>query len=121
MKYKQWNVAAPCPVGAKALYDAGLSPLLATVLSARGIASAEEAEQLLRPDSCLPHDPMLLRDMDKAVARIRQAIANQELMAVYGDYDVDGITSTCLLTEFFRSKGGKSSPISPTVWRRATA
>ena len=113
MKYKQWNVAAPCPEGAKKLVEAGVSPLLATVLAARGIDKGEEALRLLDPASYPMHDPMLLRDMDKAVARIRQAISNQELMAVYGDYDVDGITSTCLLTEFFRSKGGQVLPYIP--------
>ena len=113
MKYKQWNLAAPCPEGAQVLYDAGLPPLLATVLSARGVAAGEEACRLLDPASHPMHDPMLLRDMDKAVARIRQAISNKELMAVYGDYDVDGITSTCLLTEFFRSRGGKVLPYIP--------
>ena len=113
MKYKQWNIAAPCPEGAQVLYDAGLPPLLATVLSARGVAAGEEACRLLDPASHPMHDPMLLRDMDKAVARIRQAISDQELIAVYGDYDVDGITSTCLLTEFFRSKGGKVLPYIP--------
>ena len=113
MKYKQWNIAAPCPEGAKRLFDAGVSPLLSTILSARGVVTEEEARRLLNPAAHPMHDPMLLRDMDKAVARIRQAISNQELIAVYGDYDVDGITSTCLLTEFFRSKGGKVLPYIP--------
>ncbi|MBR2329138.1 MAG: single-stranded-DNA-specific exonuclease RecJ, partial [Clostridia bacterium] len=48
---------------------------------------------------------MLLRDMDKAVTRIRQALENREIIAVYGDYDVDGITATCLLTDFLRRCG----------------
>ena len=113
MKYKQWNIAPPCPAGEQALIRAGISPLLARILSARGISTGEEARAMLYPDGCTPHDPMLLRDMDKAVARIRRAIQNKELMAVYGDYDVDGITSTCLLTEFFRSKGGRVLPYIP--------
>jgi len=113
MKYKQWNIAPPCPAGEQALIRAGVSPLLARILSARGISTGEEARTLLYPDGCIPHDPMLLRDMDKAVARIRRAIQDKELMAVYGDYDVDGITSTCLLTEFFRSKGGRVLPYIP--------
>ena len=113
MKYRQWNIAPPCPAGEQALIQAGVSPLLARILSARGISTGEEARTLLYPDGCIPHDPMLLRDMDKAVARIRRAIQDKELMAVYGDYDVDGITSTCLLTEFFRSKGGRVLPYIP--------
>ena len=113
MKYKQWTIASPCPEKEQALVAAGLSPLLAKVLSARGIACADQARALISPDGCRPEDPMLLRDMDKAVARICQAIQKEELIAVYGDYDVDGITSTCLLTEFFRSKGGKVLPYIP--------
>ena len=113
MKYKQWTVAPPCPEGEQALIREGLSPLLAKVLSARGISSAAEAKALISPEECCLHDPMLLRDMDKAVARIRKAIDHNELIAVYGDYDVDGITSTCLLTEVFRSMGGKVLPYIP--------
>ncbi len=113
MKYKQWNVAAPRPEGAEKLARAGIPPLLATILAARGVNSGEEALCLLDPLSNELHDPMLLRDMDRAVARIRQAISQKELIAVYGDYDVDGITSTCLLTEFFRSKGGHVLPYIP--------
>ena len=113
MKYKQWTVAPPCPEGEQTLIREGLSPLLAKVLSARGISSAAEAKALISPEECCLHDPMLLRDMDKAVARIRKAIDHNELIAVYGDYDVDGITSTCLLTEVFRSKGGKVLPYIP--------
>ena len=107
MKYKQWNVAAPRPEGADKLARAGIPPLLSTILAARGISDEGEALRLLDPLSNELHDPMLLRDMDKAVSRIRQAIDKEELIAVYGDYDVDGITSTCLLTEFFRARGGK--------------
>ena len=113
MKYKQWSVAPHCPEGELALREAGLSALLARVLSARGITSREQADAILSPDACRPLDPMLLRDMDKAVSRIRRAIQQKELIAVYGDYDVDGITSTCLLTEFFRARGGKVLPYIP--------
>ncbi len=113
MKYKQWNIAPPCPEGERTLIDSGLSPLLAKILSARGMTDGAAARAMLYPDGCRPHDPMLLRDMDKAVARIQAAMDAGELMAVYGDYDVDGITSTCLLTEFFRSRGGRVLPYIP--------
>ena len=113
MKYKQWSVAAPQPEGAQRLVQAGIPPLLSTILAARGISDEGEALRLLDPLSNELHDPMLLRDMDKAVSRIRQAIDKNELIAVYGDYDVDGITSTCLLTEFFRARGGKVLPYIP--------
>ena len=74
MKYKQWQVAAPCPEGQRALERAGLSPLLAGLLAARGITRPEEARRLLSPKSEPIPDPMLLRDMDKAVARVRRAL-----------------------------------------------
>lgn len=51
------------------------------------------------------HDPFLLPDMKRSVTRIEQALANGEKIAVYGDYDVDGITATCLMTDYLRSKG----------------
>lgn len=50
--------------------------------------------------------PFALLDMDKAAARVKQALSRREHIAVFGDYDVDGITATCLLTEYLRSKGG---------------
>ena len=59
------------------------------------------------------HDPMLLRDMDRAVERMERALAGNEYIAVYGDYDVDGITSTCLLTRFLSSRGARVIPYIP--------
>ncbi len=114
MKYRQWQVAAPCPEGRLALEQAGLSPLLAGLLSARGVTSPEDARRLLSPSGEPIPDPMLLRDMDKAVRRIRLALERGEQIAVYGDYDVDGITSTCLLTQFFTARGGRAIPYIPS-------
>ena len=94
MKYKQWQVAAPCPDGQLALEHAGFPPLLAGLLAARGVVLPEDARRLLNPDSEPIPDPMLLKDMDRAVRRITLALELGELIAVYGDYDVDGITST---------------------------
>ena len=109
MKYQQWNVRRPGGAAARrALEGAGMSPLCAAVLAARGIAGPEEAARFL---SCGPqrfHDPFLLKDMDKAVRRIHAAMAGGELMCVYGDYDVDGITATCLLTEALAWLGGRA-------------
>ena len=113
MKYRNWNVA-PARAGAKdALVGSGLSPLLSAVLSARGVDSPEKARRLLCPrEETLP-DPLLMRDMARARDRIRQALERAEQLAVYGDYDVDGITSTCLLTEFLRGMGGRVIPYIP--------
>ena len=114
MKYKQWQVAAPCPEGQWELEQAGLPPLLAGLLAARGVTRPEDARRLLSPDSEPIPDPMLLKDMDRAVRRVRQAVEQGEPIAVYGDYDVDGITATCLLTQFLTARGGRIVPYIPS-------
>ena len=113
MKYKHWNVAPPCPEVRAELEGMGLPSLLAAVLAARGVRSREEAQGLLSPASEPLLDPMLLRDMDRAVARVRLALERGEQIAVFGDYDVDGITSTCLLTKFLTGLGGRVVPYIP--------
>ena len=82
-----------------------ISPLLARALRARGAVTAEEIERFLNPSAADFHDPFLLPDMDKAVARIRLALETKERICVFGDYDVDGICSTAMLTDYFRSIG----------------
>ncbi len=114
MKYKQWQVAPPCPEGQLALERAGFPPLLAGLLAVRGVAGPEEARRLLSPNAEPIPDPMLLRDMDRAAARVRLALERGERIAVYGDYDVDGITSTCLLTQFLTARGGRVLPYIPS-------
>lgn len=114
MKYKQWQVAAPCPEGQRGLEELGLPPLLAGLLAARGMTDRSEVRRLLSPEAEPIPDPMLLRDMDRAAARVRQALEKEELIAVYGDYDVDGITSTCLLTQFLAARGGRVVPYIPS-------
>ena len=113
MKFKQWQVAPPCPEGQRALEAGGLSPLLAAVLSSRGVTDPEAARRLLSPQAEPLLDPMLMRDMDKAAARVRRAVDNGETITVYGDYDVDGITSTCVVTDYLRGKGLKCIPYIP--------
>jgi single-stranded-DNA-specific exonuclease len=78
------------------------SPLLASLLRKRGIEDAGEARRFLDPKLTHLHDPFLLPDMDRAVSRIDAALQAGEPMAIFGDYDVDGISSTCLLHDFFR-------------------
>ena len=114
MKYKQWQVAQPCPAGQQELEEAGLPPLLAGLLAARGIVRPEEARRLLSPGSEPIPDPSLLKDMDRAAQRVRLALERGELIAVYGDYDVDGITATCLLTRFLAARGGNVTPYIPS-------
>ena len=114
MKYKQWQVAAPRPEEQEALERMGLPPLLAGLLAARGVDSPEKARRLLSPAGEPIPDPALLKDMDRAAARVRLALERDELIAVYGDYDVDGITATCLLTQFLTARGGRVVPYIPS-------
>lgn len=113
MKYKEWKQAPGCPGAVKALTDQGVTPLAAMALCARGLDSMEKAEAFLSLNQNRMIEPFLLRDMDKAVGRIRQALAQGETIAVFGDYDVDGITATCLLTHYLRSQGGRVLPYIP--------
>ena len=113
MKYKEWKVAPSCPEVRLALEEAGLTPLMAALLAGRGIKTPEEAFRLLSPTKEPILDPMLMRDMDRAVERLKLALARGERIAVYGDYDVDGITSTCLLTQYITGLGGEVIPYIP--------
>ena len=107
MKYEQWNLRAlPDPGRVREMERAGMPSLCAAVLCARGLDTPETAARFLRDDPGCLHDPFLLKDMDRAAARIQLGLDRGEVIAVYGDYDVDGITSTCLLTEFLRERGG---------------
>ncbi len=74
-----------------------LNPLVVHVMLNRGLSTEEEMRQFLNPDLHRFHDPYLLKGMDQAVTRIRKAILQREKIAVYGDYDVDGITSVSLI------------------------
>jgi len=72
-------------------------PLTAQILISRGIITPDEAKKFIRPSLNHFHNPFLLRDLDKAIARIKLALTKREKILIYGDYDVDGITSTTLL------------------------
>ena len=107
MKYDTWNVAGCQLPAARELCRAGISPLAALVLCSRGQDTPEKVSAFLSSSHMPLHDPFLMADMDKAAARVRQAVNAGELIAVYGDYDVDGITSTCLLTDFLGTLGAR--------------
>ena len=106
MKMKKWVTAAPDLEAARSLSETcGFSPLAAVALCARGVGTPEKAQCFLATGIDGLYDPMRLRDMDKAVAAIRKAIGQQEKIIVFGDYDVDGITATCVLLRYLRSIG----------------
>ena len=104
MNYFAWQIRPAAPDAEQALAAAGYGVLLRRVLAARGCADAEAARRLLEPEQGLS-DPFLLKDMDRAVARIRQAIEAEEPIVIYGDYDVDGICATAILYECLSSQG----------------
>ena len=91
----------------------GVDDVIATLLAQRGIDTFEVAKAYFRPHLGQLHDPFLMQDMDKAVARILHAIAQNEAVMVYGDYDVDGTTSVSMLTHFLRSQGVPVTPYIP--------
>ena len=105
MKFQKWHIADAHPQAAERLKAAGYPCLVSEVLASRGIETAEQAAAFLEHEQRLTYSPFLMADMDKAVARLQQALAAGERMAVFGDYDVDGITATCLLTDFLRRHG----------------
>ena len=76
---------------------------VATLLVQRGIETFEEARDFFRPKLEHLHNPYLMKDMDKAVARIELAIANQEKILVFGDYDVDGTTAVSLISSYLKT------------------
>ena len=108
MRAKRWVIASPDTERVRVLSrETGYTPLTAAVLSARGIDTPQAAADYLSCDVRGLHDPFGLTDMDKAVEVVREVIDRGEKMVVYGDYDVDGITATCTLVDYLRSKGAK--------------
>ena len=99
---KQWNIsyepsdAAQAQISQMAL-QTGLSEIMAKLLYIRGYRSAEEAMRFLRMEETYLHDPFLMKDVSLAVDRIELALERGEKIAVYGDYDVDGVTSVSLI------------------------
>jgi len=95
----------PLPEKVKALQKAlDIDANTATLLVQRGIETFEEAKTFFRPSLDDLHDPFLMKDMDKAVARIEKAIVNKENILVYGDYDVDGTTSVALMSSYLKTR-----------------
>ncbi len=82
-------------------------PLIAMLLEQRGVQTFEEARDFFRPTLEQLHDPFLMKDMDKAVQRVAQALENQERILVFGDYDVDGTTAVALMASYLRSIGAE--------------
>lgn len=106
MNYRAWQVKKVDEAGEQALAAAGYGPLLARVLSARGINTPQAAAQCLDEQAPLS-DPFLMKDMDRAAERIHAAIENDEPIVIFGDYDVDGVSATAILYECLTNLGAQ--------------
>jgi len=101
----RWNIT-PNPETSKVKNLANslsIDDQIASLLIQRGIETFEEAKNFFRPDLSNLHNPYLMKDMDKAVKRIVEAIKNKETIMVYGDYDVDGTTAVSLVSSYLKT------------------
>ena len=112
LNHKRWHILPTVPRG-HPLGKCGLSPLMTQILFNRGLADAAQVEPFLRVDKRLSPDPFLLPDMEIAVTRIYRAVLGGEKIAIYGDFDADGITSTAVLVQGLRVFNVEAIPYIP--------
>ena len=101
----QWKLK-PEPddqITAKLAQELGVENTLSKLLVQRGIETYDQARTYFRPSLTDLHDPYLMKDMDKAVERIEEAITNNQNILIYGDYDVDGTTSVSLISSYLKT------------------
>jgi single-stranded-DNA-specific exonuclease len=108
----EW-ILAQVPAAAEELERAGFPPWLAAPLARRGVADAADAERFLNPTLEQLHDPFLLAGMEEGVERLLRARADHERIAIVGDYDVDGVTSTALLLAVLGACGIEAVAVLP--------
>ena len=110
-----WNIqqltAVEMETQAQLERELNISSAAARMLVVRGIQTAEEARAFIRPSLDKLHDPFLMKDMDKAVERLHQALAQGEKILIYGDYDVDGTTAVALMYRFLQNLASNLSPL----------
>lgn len=112
LKSKRWNVLPRVPSTILARFPA-LHPLLTQIFFNRGLVSPEQVENFLAPDALAQTNPFQMHGMNQAVERVRRAIRAQEKIAVYGDFDVDGVTATALLTQTLEALRARVQPYIP--------
>ena len=111
MPEKIWRTPPSPPAGFAG--SLGLPPLPATLLYNRGIRQADQVADYLAADARLASDPLLLPDMDVAVARLQRAVDHREVVGVFGDFDTDGVTATAIITLALRDLGVTVVPYLP--------
>ncbi|MDX1413704.1 MAG: DHH family phosphoesterase, partial [Candidatus Promineifilaceae bacterium] len=114
IRESKWQVAPPVPTDVQNRLD-HLHPILLQTLYNRGITDPAHIQAFLEGQYLESTDPFLLPDMDQAVARIQQAVKDEELIIIYGDFDVDGVTSTVLLTQTLRGLGVERRRVRPYI------
>jgi single-stranded-DNA-specific exonuclease len=103
MSLKRWRINSADQANADALFrELKIHPVLCNILAQRGIQTYEQAKSFFRPQLSDLHDPFLMKDMDKAVARILKAFSKNEKILVFGDYDVDGTTAVACMYQFLK-------------------
>ncbi|MHB1653397.1 MAG: single-stranded-DNA-specific exonuclease RecJ [Desulfitobacteriaceae bacterium] len=108
MVQRTWSLPQPSGQSEQLVEALGLSPVVAEILVQRGITRVEEALEFLRPTLFNLASPFCFRDMGKALERLKQAQTNGEKILIYGDYDVDGVTSVALLYKVLIDLGFKA-------------
>jgi len=108
----RWNLLPPVP-HQYLVSNSSIPPLIVQLLFNRGLKEPTQLASFLAADQNLCGSPLLLPDMHQAVARIYQALLSGEPIAIYGDYDADGITATALLVQGLTALGGKVIPYIP--------
>ena len=109
MGFKKWKLPQTAPERVENLISqTGMERIAAQILDGRGISDPQQAMQYIGCDSAARlHDPFLMKDMDKAVERLSEAVEQGEQIAVYGDYDCDGITATAMLYSYLEDLGAQ--------------
>ena len=109
MGFKKWKLPQTAPERVENLISqTGMERIAAQILDGRGISDPQQAVQYIGCDSAARlHDPFLMQDMDKAVERLSEAVEQGEQIAVYGDYDCDGITATAMLYSYLEDLGAR--------------
>ena len=107
MVYRRWNInTVDENISKKLKVELQTTKLLSDILVSRGITDAKEALEFINPTQSLP-DPFTLKDMDKLVARVHEAVDTGEKIVVFGDYDVDGISATALMVTSLEGMGAE--------------
>ena len=103
----KWEIAGYDRPTAVRLYRSGFNALVSVVLASRNISTAEDYERIYSCSGLVLSDPMTITDMELAVERVNRAVDDRENIAVFGDYDVDGMTASTILSDYLRSRGAE--------------